>query len=159
MAFLQTLLHFSVPVFPLDRNISGLKICRWMGGPILQQEAISICRWSLQVLSAFRCAFPLNSSPLCLGRLWFPWCLGNLQWLSPVPHPSLLHIFIQFFDLPSLFPSVTLFCPLQYVILPLLFSSPSFALPGLPSLYLTRKRINLYKYKKSVHCSLLIDYR
>ena len=26
-----------VPVHPLDRNISGLKVLRWVGGPIPQQ--------------------------------------------------------------------------------------------------------------------------
>jgi hypothetical protein len=31
---LQSLFNFFVPVFPLDRNISGLKILRWVGGPI-----------------------------------------------------------------------------------------------------------------------------
>ena len=43
---------FFVPVFPLDRNISGLKTLRWVGGPIPQLGAMPIYwRWSLQVLS------------------------------------------------------------------------------------------------------------
>jgi hypothetical protein len=32
--FLQSLFHFFVPVFPLNRNISELKILRCLGGPI-----------------------------------------------------------------------------------------------------------------------------
>ena len=34
--FLQSLFHFFVLVFPLDKNISGLKILRCVGGPIPQ---------------------------------------------------------------------------------------------------------------------------
>jgi hypothetical protein len=37
--FLQFLFHFFVPVFPLDRNISGLKTLRCVGGPIPQLGA------------------------------------------------------------------------------------------------------------------------
>jgi hypothetical protein len=42
-SFLQALFHFIfVPVFPLDRNISGLKILRCMGGSIPQRGAVPI---------------------------------------------------------------------------------------------------------------------
>ena len=37
---LQSLIHFSVPVFPLDRNNSGLKFLRWVGGPTPQMRAV-----------------------------------------------------------------------------------------------------------------------
>jgi len=49
--FLQSL-HDFFPVFPLERNISGLKTLRWVGVPIPRAEAVPIyCRWSLQALS------------------------------------------------------------------------------------------------------------
>jgi hypothetical protein len=45
--FFQSLLHFFVPVFPLDRSISGLKTLRWVGGPIPQLGTMPIYwRWS-----------------------------------------------------------------------------------------------------------------
>jgi hypothetical protein len=66
-----------VPVFPLDRNNSGLKNLRWMGGPIPQLGAMPIYwRWSLRVLSPFCWVFQLKSSPLDPGNFLHPWCLG-----------------------------------------------------------------------------------
>jgi hypothetical protein len=40
--FLQFLLHFFVPAFLLDRNNSGLKLLRWVGGTIFQLEAMAM---------------------------------------------------------------------------------------------------------------------
>lgn len=37
MAFSPVSVPFFVPAFPLDRNISGLKILKWVGGPIPQR--------------------------------------------------------------------------------------------------------------------------
>ena len=49
--FLYPLFYFFVPVFPLDRNISGLKFLRCVGGPTPQLGTVPIYwRWSLQVL-------------------------------------------------------------------------------------------------------------
>ena len=58
-------LHFA-PSFPLDRNISGLKILRSLGGPIpLPMD----WRWYLQVLSPLFCAFWLQWTSLGPGCL------------------------------------------------------------------------------------------
>ena len=44
------------PIFPLDKNISGLKTLRWVCCPILPLGAVPIYwRWSLQVLSPLLC--------------------------------------------------------------------------------------------------------
>ena len=59
-----------VSIFLLDRNISGLTILRWVGGPIPQMGAMSIYwRWSLQVLSLLCWVFQLKSSLLGPGNV------------------------------------------------------------------------------------------
>jgi hypothetical protein len=63
VAFPSVSAPFSVPAFPLDKNNSGLKILRRVGGPIRQLGAMSMYwRWSLQVLSHFCWVFWLISS-------------------------------------------------------------------------------------------------
>jgi hypothetical protein len=63
--FLQSLFHFFVPVFPLDRNNSELKFFRWVDGPIPQLGAMhNYWKWNLQVLSPLCWVFQLLSSPL-----------------------------------------------------------------------------------------------
>jgi hypothetical protein len=56
---------FLVPVFPLDRNISGLKMLRCVGGTIPQLGA-----YLLEVVSPFCWVFQLKSSPLAPGSLF-----------------------------------------------------------------------------------------
>jgi hypothetical protein len=47
-----------VSEFPLDRNNTGLKILRWVDGPIIQLGAMFIYwTWSLQVVSLYCWAF------------------------------------------------------------------------------------------------------
>lgn len=117
--FPQSLLHFFVPDFPLDRNISELKTLRWLCGPIHRQGSMPIYwRWSLQVLSPPYSSFLLMSSPLGPGSLPHPWCLG-LSSGSPYPHPTLLHISIY-----SPGPRSFSFVFHPYLILPHLFPFP-----------------------------------
>jgi hypothetical protein len=74
---LQFLFHLFVPVFPLDRNISGLKLLRCMGNPIPQLGAMPVYwRSSLQVVSPICCVFCLKSSLLAPKSLSLPWSLG-----------------------------------------------------------------------------------
>ena len=52
------LLFFLILVFPLDRNISGLKLLRSVSGLISRLWAMPFYwRWSLQVRSLLHCAF------------------------------------------------------------------------------------------------------
>ena len=91
--YFQCLLHFFVPVFPLDGNNSGLKFLRWVGGPIPQAEPV-YWRWSLQVLSPHCWVFRLISSSLGPRSLLDPWCL-RLSSGFPHPHspsPTATHI-------------------------------------------------------------------
>ena len=79
MAFPYVSVPFFVPVFSLDRDMTGLKCLRCMvGGLILQLEVVPIYwRWSLQVVVSSLCwAFWLKSSPLGLMSLSLPWRLG-----------------------------------------------------------------------------------
>ena len=63
--FLQSLLPFFVPAFPLDRKNSGLKILRWAGYSIPQLGQMSIYLISsLQDFSPLCCIFWLMSSLL-----------------------------------------------------------------------------------------------
>ena len=74
---------FFVLTFPLGRNNSGLKILRWIGGPIPHLGAMSIYwTWSFQVLFPRCWAFQLMSSPLGPGSLLHPWRLGlsSVMW-------------------------------------------------------------------------------
>jgi hypothetical protein len=95
------------PVFLLDKNISGLKILRLVGGPIPQPGAMPIFwRWSLQILSPLCCGFRLKSSLLGPWNLLFPWCLGPssnyCQFIIP-------YCYVFLFDFLT---SLPLSCPL-----------------------------------------------
>jgi hypothetical protein len=69
MTFPSVSVPFFVPVFPLDRNIAGLKILRWVGGSIPQLGVVPIYwRWSLQVLSHLCLVFQLKSSTMGASR-------------------------------------------------------------------------------------------
>ena len=66
-----------VPVFPFDRNNSGLKYLRWVTSLIPQLRTVLIYwSWSLQVLPHVCCAFPLKSSLLGPGNHLLPWLLA-----------------------------------------------------------------------------------
>jgi hypothetical protein len=117
MAFLQSLLHFFVPAFPLDKNNSESKFLRLVGGPILQLGAMSIYwRWSLQVPSPHGWVFQLMLSPLGPGNLSHPWCLGLFSGF-PQPPPHTATHFYSFF-----WPSGLLSC-----LPPILDSDPFFS--------------------------------
>ena len=80
---------FFVPVFPLDRNNSGLKFLIWVGGPIPQLGIVPIYwRWSLQLLSPLCWIFQLMSSLLGSGNFSLSWCLGLSSSYPqfPIPH-------------------------------------------------------------------------
>jgi hypothetical protein len=63
-----------VSVFHLDRNNFELKIWRWVGGPIPQQDALpNLWIWSLQVLLPLCWAFQRFSSLLGPGSLLLSW--------------------------------------------------------------------------------------
>jgi len=86
MAFPTVTAPFFVPVFPLDRNDSELKMLRWVGGLTPQLKVMLIYwRWSLQLLSPICWVFQLMSSPLRPGNLLLPGCLGIS---SGSPHPQ-----------------------------------------------------------------------
>jgi hypothetical protein len=77
MALLLVSVPLFGPVFPLDRNISVLKILRCMGGSILQMKALPIYwRWSLQVVSPLCWVFQLKSSQMTPRSLLLPRRLG-----------------------------------------------------------------------------------
>jgi hypothetical protein len=101
MIFPSVSAPFFVPAFPLDRNNSGLKILRRVGGSIPQLGAVPIY-WtrSLQALSPLCCVSWLRSNLLALRSLLLPWNLGLFSGYphSNIPHPLLLHISIQFPD-------------------------------------------------------------
>ena len=68
---------FFVPAFPLERNHSGLKILRWVGGPFLQLWSLPMhWIWSLQVQNPLCWVFQLMSSHLGPGELLLSWHLG-----------------------------------------------------------------------------------
>jgi hypothetical protein len=92
---------FFVPVLPSDRNISGLKTLRWMGGIILWPGA-----YLLEVVSTGSISPSLlKSYPLGPGSLLFSW---HLRPSSGYPH---------FFIIPAThfysisWPCIPLFCP------------------------------------------------
>ena len=77
MVFPSVSVPFFVPVFPLGRNISGLKSLRWVGGAIPQLVVMPIYwRWSLQVLSPLCWVFWLKSLMMGPGSHLLPWHLG-----------------------------------------------------------------------------------
>ena len=68
-----------VPVFPLAQNNSGLKILRWVGGPIPQLGGGKVSNlgiWSQQVLPSLCGVFQLMSSLWGPRRLLLLWLLG-----------------------------------------------------------------------------------
>ena len=83
MAFLSISAPLFLPVFPLDRNNSGLKILRWVGSHAYLLEG------SFQVLSPYCWAFQLRSSSFGPEILSNPWHLelssGSFT-LPPTPH-------------------------------------------------------------------------
>ena len=85
--FLQSLFHFFVPVLPLDRNISGLKTLRWVGGLIYGPKAVPIYRmWALQVLLPPSLCISAKVIPIGSWEPHISQVSGTLQWLSLVPH-------------------------------------------------------------------------
>jgi hypothetical protein len=115
--------HFA-PIFPLDRCNSGLKIWKWVGGPIPETGALpNPCLWCLQILPPICLSFHLISSLLGPGSPLLSWNLG------------LSGGYLQFPILPihlcsNSWPSVYHFCLLPYLILP---STP---FPSFPHLFL-----------------------
>ena len=87
--FLQSLLHFFVLEFPLDKNNSGLKFLRWVGALTLY--------WGLplQVLSHLCWGFQLMSFPLGPGSFLLSWHL-RLSNVSPHPPPHTATYFYLF---------------------------------------------------------------
>jgi hypothetical protein len=123
--FLQSAPLF-VPVFPFDRNNSGLKILRWMSGLISQLGAMSnYLRWSLQVLSPLCWVFRVMSPPLGLENHLLPWCLGLSSGSTPPPTAICFYSFSWPIGLLSWLFSYLILPPLP----PLL--SPSQAPPSL----------------------------
>ena len=118
-----------VPVFHLDRKISGFKNLRCMGGPVPQLGAVpNYWRWSLQVPSPPPFFFLVISAkshpPWLLGASHFP-VVWDFLVATPVPHCPLLHVSVQFPD-PLYFspvPSSACSCPLFSPLPP--FRSPS----------------------------------
>ena len=81
-----------VPAFPLDRDDSGLKHFRWVGGPIPPLGALSIYwRRSLQVLSPYCWVFQLMSSTLGSWILLHLWFQGLSS--SSLPSPSATYFY------------------------------------------------------------------
>jgi hypothetical protein len=110
-----------VPVLPLNRNISGLKILRWMGAPIPQPGDLPICwRWSLQVLQPPFLCISAKVIPVCiLGAFCF---LGVWYPLVAIPSSSFPQPPTTYFY-PSSWSSVPLSHPFQYLTLPPYFLS------------------------------------
>jgi hypothetical protein len=85
---------FFVPVFPLDRNISGWKTLRWVGGPIprLGVHACLLEVVSTGSISPSMSAFWLRLFLLGPQSLSLPWLLGPSsgypQFLIPQPSNS-----------------------------------------------------------------------
>lgn len=94
--------HYFVPVLPLERNISGLKTLRWMGGPRGTQGS----RLKVASKGSVSLSLCISAKGIPVGSWETLASLesGTLQWLSPVPHPLLLHIFIPFPDFGYLSP-------------------------------------------------------
>ena len=72
------------PVFPLDTNISGLEILRWVGGPIPQLGAVPIYWRPLKVLSPLCCmCLSVKVSPVGSWEPLHSLVSGTLQFFSP----------------------------------------------------------------------------
>jgi hypothetical protein len=77
MAFPSVSAPLFVHAFHLDRNNSGLKFLRWVGGLIPQPGVMAIhCIWSLKVLSPLFFVILASVTPLGPGNLFLPWHLG-----------------------------------------------------------------------------------
>jgi len=111
---------FFVPVLPLDRNISGLKILRWVSVPIPLPGAMPICwRRSLHVLSPP--SLSIMAKVIAIGS-WEPHISlvsGTLWRQSPVPHPPCYIFLFNFLALCTSLSPLPLPLPL-----PLLFLLP-----------------------------------
>jgi hypothetical protein len=101
MAFPSIFFPFFVSAFLLDRNNSGLKILRWMGGPSPQLGAMTMYWiWILQVLSLLCLVVCLMASLLDPENLSLPKHQGLSSDPPPTPH---LHCYI--FILPTFWTS------------------------------------------------------
>ena len=116
-----------VPLVPLDRNSSGLKFWRWVGGPTPQSGTMPnlwIC--SQQVLPPFCWMFQLMSSTWGPERLLLSWHLGVSCCYPQFPIP---HCYTPLFNI------LTLFTTLPLPSIPdssLLFSLPLFSYSQVP---------------------------
>jgi hypothetical protein len=109
-----------VPAFPLDRNNCGLKIMRWVGGPISLMGAMSIYwRWSLPFLSPRCWAFQIRSLPCVLGASYIHGVWDFLE----VP-PSLTPHCCIFLIIIFLAHWTCLLSPLYLILLPFAYPSP-----------------------------------
>jgi hypothetical protein len=78
-----------VPALSLDRNISGLKTLRCVGGPIPRPGAVPIYwKWSRQVLPPLLCALWLKSVPLVPGASSFSGVWGPQRLSLTTRSPS-----------------------------------------------------------------------
>jgi hypothetical protein len=94
MVFPSVSVPFCLPVFPLKRNISGLKILRWLVGPLLQSRSLpTYCRCSLQVRSPLCWVLWVKALVWFQGSCHFPGIWDNLV-ASLIPHCTVIHISI-----------------------------------------------------------------
>ena len=107
--FLPFLLHFFLPVFCLDRKISGLIILKCVVGPICP---LGVIHWKcpLQILPPCCGVFQLMSFPLGSGSISHPWWLRLPSVLPPPISLSLLHISIHSLGPLDFLSSHTWFC-------------------------------------------------
>jgi hypothetical protein len=105
MSFLSVSAPFIVPVFPMDRNNSGLKILICVGSPIPQLVPVPIYwRWFLQVLFPLCWVFQLISISTLLdpGNLSLP---RHLELSSGYPQFPTPHCYIFLFIFLTLWTS------------------------------------------------------
>ena len=97
------------PLFPLDRNNSGLKFCRCVCGPIPQLGGgiPNLWIWYQQILPPDSRIFQLMSPCGFLGCSWFPGIWDSLV-ATQRTHPWLLYTSVQFLDLCTHLPSSTI---------------------------------------------------
>ena len=124
MAFPSVSVHFFVPVFPLDMNISELKILRCVGGSIPQRGAIPIYCVLYKLNLPIVRYFGESHHHWALGASLFPGVGDFLVANSSSPSPT----GTCFYSISWL--SVLLFCPFQYLFLPLFFPPPPLFLLG-----------------------------
>jgi hypothetical protein len=121
------------PVFPLDRNNSGLNFLRWVSVPSPQLRITpAYWGWPLTVLSPLCWEFQLMSSTLGPESLLYPWCLGLFSGSPPLSYPSpLLHVSIDSPG-PLVFSPIfshTWTCPTFFLTSSLSYLGPSLPLP------------------------------